>query len=165
MKIQVVLTIIAVAACCPARAQPASAPSQEALSLARTLVEKSGAGGEQALTGLTLPIPDYLRELGVGSPLQARVLAHEVIMPALGDHSEDLTEMQVKSYAALLTVPEMKAAIAFFDSPAGQNFTKFRARRLQANLPEGAALIARLRPEIELRAQDVARAHGFKLPG
>ena len=113
---------------------------------------------------MALPVPDYLRQLGVTAPNQVRVLAKEVVMPALGDHSEDLTAIQVISYATLLSVPEMKAAIAFYDSPAGLNFVKTKSLRARANLPEGAALISQLRPEIQLRAGEVARTHGWPPP-
>ena len=164
MKIRAILAVIATASACAAQAQSSAGPTPEAVALARTLVEKSGAGAEQAVAGLVLPIPEYLHQLGVTSPDRIRVLSREVVMPALGDHSAELSEIQVKSTATLLSVPEMKAAIAFYDSPAGMNFVKSRSRLTQANLPEGAALISQLRPEIQLRAGEVAHAHGWAPP-
>ena len=148
-----------------ARGQSPAAAQPDAIALARTLVEKSGVGGEGAMAGLVPPVPDYLHQLGVTAPDQIRVLAHDVVMPTLSDHAADLTEIQVKSYAALLSVADMKAAIAFYDSPAGQDFVKYRYRRVQADIPQGEALIERLRPEIEARAQAVAHAHGWPPPG
>ena len=149
----------------PARAQNAAAPSvgpsQEALTLSRTLVEKSGIGGQSALNGLVLPLPQFLAGLGVTQPQQVQALAHDVIMPTLTDHDGDLTDIAVKSVATLLSVPEMKAAIAFYDSPAGRNFVRLKYRVTQDNVAASAAAISALRPEVNVQVKAVAQAHGW----
>lgn len=166
MKSSAILLVIAAVSASAVRAQPPSAPVQqtptaEALALARTLVEKSGVGGQAAMTGLIIPPPGYIASLGVTQPQQVQAVTHDAVMPTLGDHADALTDIQVKSYATLLSVPEMKAAIAFFDSPAGQNLAKFRGPRIQGEMAKATALIAKLEPEITAQASAVAHAHGW----
>ncbi len=166
MKSTALLVVAAVATAFAACAQTPSAPAQvaptaDALALARTLVEKSRVGGQVAMSGLVMPPPGYIASLGVTDPMQAQVVAHDAVMPALGDHADALTDIQVRSYATLLSVPEMKAAIAFFDSPAGHNFVKVRGSRIQDAASQASALIAKLEPEITAQASAVARAHGW----
>jgi hypothetical protein len=181
MKFSAILAVIAISAAVAARAQtlaspaPAQppavapavspalggAPSAEALALARTLVQESGVGGQAAMNGMVVPPPGYLASLGVTDPRQAAVVAHDAVMPDLGDHADALTDIQVKSYATLLSVPEMKAAIAFFGSPAGKNYVKIRDSRVQDEMSKASALIAKLEPEITAQVSAVARAHGW----
>ncbi len=156
------LALAILGACAPAtRAQTAAAPGPEALSLARALVAKSDAGGQAAMSGLVMPPPAYIAELGVTAPQQAQAVAREAIMPTLGDHQAELTEIQIRSYANLLSVAEMKAAIAFYDSSAGETFVQTRYQHIATNMAAAVALINKLRPEIEAQAQAAARAHGW----
>ena len=156
------LSAMAVAAIIPpARAQDKAAPSPEALSLARSLVEKSGATGQMVMAGLIMPPPGFMTSLGVTEPQQVQAISHDAVMPALGDHESALTDIQVKSYASLLSVADMKAAIAFFDSPAGMKFVRARHNRVQDEMAKGSELIAKFQPEIEEQVKAVSHAHGW----
>jgi hypothetical protein len=136
-------------------------PSADAIRLARSLVEASGAGGMAAMNGIALPLPQILTEIGVTKQEQRRVVVHEAIMPTLNEHSDDLTDIQIRSYASLLSIDDLKAAIAFYDSPAGKDLVKYKFKLIQANMAGGFSLIATLKPEIEAKAQDVRKAHGW----
>ncbi len=143
------------------RSQTVPTPNPEALSLARALVAKSDAGGQVAMAGLIMPPPAYLAELGITDPRQVQAVSHEAIMPTLGDHQDALTDIQVRSYATLLSTADMKAAVAFYDSPAGKKFVQLKYGHMSANMAGASALIEKLRPEIEAQARVVARAHGW----
>ncbi len=143
----------------PAPADQA-APSAEALKLARTLTEKSGGGRLGTMEGLSLPMARLVRELQVG-PAHGNAIIHEVIMPTLYDHVDDLTAIQVQSYATNLTVDDMKAAIAFYDSPAGRDLVRMRTRITTGNMEGVSKLIDSLQPEFEKRTDAVLKAHGW----
>lgn len=144
-----------------AAAQPSAAPSAEAIATARILVEKSAAGGVATLNGLALPFPRLMKEIGVTDPSHFGVLIHEAVMPVVNEHSDELTDIQVKATASLLSVADMKAAIAFYDSPAGQDLIRLRFTLLQTNMAQASGLIDKLKPDITAQAQSVRKAHGW----
>ena len=144
-----------------AAAQSVAAPSAEAIATARILVDKQAAGGTSTMNGLALPFPHLMKELGVTDPTHFGVLIHEGVMPVVSKHADELTEIQVKSTASLLSVKDMKAAIAFFDSPAGQDLVRLKFKLLQTNMNQAADLIESLKPDIKVQAEASLKAHGW----
>ncbi len=143
-----------------AGAMARAAPNPDSAALAATLVDKSQAGDLNAMSGLIVPFPRLMREMGVTDPRHFPAIVHEAVMPVLNDHSDDLTDIQVRTYASLLSPADMKAAIAFYDSPAGKSLVRAKFKLLQTNMAQGGALLDRLTPEIQRKAQQVLKAHG-----
>jgi hypothetical protein len=140
---------------------PSAPPTAESLGLASTLVEKTGTGGVAATNGLALPLPRLMHEMGIEDPKHFGVIMHEDVMSVMNDHSDALTDIQAKSYAALLSVEDLKAAIAFYDSPAGKTLVRLRFKLLQTNMAQANTLMQTLKPEIEAKTQETLKAHGW----
>lgn len=165
------LVALLVAGAMPAHAQAPSspamppaastaAPSPEALALARTLVEKSGTGRMGAMNGLSLPMARVMHELAVGQEHSASVI-HEAIMPTIMDHEDELTDIEVHSYAATLSVDDMKAAIAFYETPAGKDLVQARSQIMMANMGGVNALFEKLMPDFRAKTDEVLKTHGW----
>jgi len=146
-------------------AKLAAPPSPEAVSLARTLVDKSSDGDVAALNFLGPPMVGLLTELGFVRPEQFKTVVDEVIIPVLKQHQPELNEIQAQSYAALLSVDDMKGAIAFYDSAAGRDLVRIHAPRLAMNLAGVSQLLETLKPQIEARANETLKAHGWSKGG
>jgi hypothetical protein len=140
---------------------PPGAPSAEALALARTVVEASGAGGMNTMSGLDLPVGKLRRELGATTPPQVKAVMTEAVFPTLFDHTDELTNLQVKSYATLLSVDDMKAIIAFYNSPAGKDMLRARAAIGQTNMTRAFKLVNSLNMDFRANVKIVAKAHGW----
>jgi mannose/fructose/N-acetylgalactosamine-specific phosphotransferase system component IIC len=144
-------------------ATPAAAPatpSPEALALAQTLVVKSGTGRMSAMSGLTLPMARVMHELAVGQE-HSNVVIHEAIMPTIEDHDDDLTEIQAQSYATILSLDDMKAAIAFYESQAGKDLVRAHPQIMMANMGGLNALFQKLMPEFKTKTDEVLKNHGW----
>jgi hypothetical protein len=162
--------VVALALCAgPAVAQPspppmpppsAAAPSPEALKLARILTEKSGGGGIETMSGLSLPMARVLHELKVG-PVHANTIVQEAILPTLSVHKEELTAIQTQSYATNLSIDDMKAAIAFYESAAGQDLVRTHSRVLMANMAGVSNLFETIMPDFEKQTDAVLKQHGW----
>jgi hypothetical protein len=135
-------------------------PSAEALRLARTLTEKSGGGRLATMNGMSLPISKVIRQLHVG-PAHAEVVMHEALFTVLEEHSDDLTNIQAMSYATTLSIDDMKAAIAFYDSPAGKDMVKYRNKMVMATTVGVMQLFEKLQPAFAAKTEEVLKAHGW----
>jgi len=145
-------------------AAAAPAPSPEALKLAQILTEKSGGGGLNTMSGLSLPMARMMHELRVG-PVHANVVIQQAILPTLSDHKDALTAIQAQSYATNLSIDDMKAAIAFYESAAGQAFVGARGHLQMANMAGVSKLFETLMPEFEKRTDEVLARNGWtKMP-
>jgi hypothetical protein len=142
----------------PSGPPPSGSPAPESLALARSLVTKSGGGGIMAMNGLSLPLSNLLKQLGV-HPDQSKLVMSQAIMPVLLDHGDDLTAIQANSYAAVLSVDTMKAAIAFYDSPAGKELVRARAPMMQMNMAAVSKLFETLKPEFKARTAQLLAGH------
>jgi hypothetical protein len=155
------VNVLALGAVLASGAAAAVPPNAESLALAHTLVQKTATGGIAAMNGLSLPIPRLMGEMGITDPRQYGVIMHEDVMAVLNDHPDSLSDIQATSYASLLSNDDMKAAIAFYDSSAGQKLVKSRFKLLQTNMAQGADLLETLKPAIAAKVQDTLKAHGW----
>ena len=158
VRVKAVLALGAWAVAGPALAAP---PSAESIALARTLALAADTGGIATMNGLALPIPRLMTEMGITDRTHFSLVVHEDVMPVLNDHSDRLTDIQAASYAALLTPADLKAAIAFYQSPTGQKLVKLRFKLLQTNMEQADALVQKLKPAITVKVQDTLKAHGW----
>jgi len=101
-----------------------------------------------------------MAEMGITDRRQFRAVVDSAFVPTLGDHADDLTGIQVKSYATLLSVDDLKAANAFYASAAGQDLIKLRYKVQQKNAAGLHELLETLKPEITKKTQDALAAHG-----
>ncbi len=143
-------------------ADPGAAPADPAtLALARALVAKTSSGDIISQGWLSFPIAGMLKEMHIGKPEQSKAVMHEVILPTLSQHSAELAEIQAKTYTDILTPEDIKAAITFYSTPAGQHLVAIRPPLLQLNLVAVTQLLETLKPEIQQRAQSTMKAHGW----
>ena len=141
---------------------PDAAPaSPETLALARALVAKTNTGDIATLGWLSFPMVRLLGQVGAVGPEQSKAVMHEAILPVLSQHSAELAEIQAKTYAALLTPDELKAATGFYSTPEGQHLIAIHGPLLQLNLVAVTQLLETLKPEIQEKAQATIKAHGW----
>lgn len=150
----------------PAEAQapqeaPPPAPSAEALSLAHTMIKALGQDGPATMNGMMLPISDILKQIGVSGPEQGKAVYREAIMPVLMNHPDVFSDIQAQSYATVLSVDDMKAIIAFYQTPAGKDLVRARSRVFQADSAAVANYLPSLMPEMQAKAAEVFKAHGW----
>lgn len=98
---------------------------QEQLNLARALVVGSGMSRsfsviipqymDQIATNLTQTRPELIRDLNI-------VLTG--LQPEFDKQADEMIDIAAHIYVRLLTVQELKAAVAFFDSPAGKKYVE-----------------------------------------
>jgi hypothetical protein len=143
-----------------ARGQP-PAPSAEALALARTLVTDTHVGGAATMNGIEFPARSIATDVGAADRLQTKTVMSEAFFPTMFNHSDDLTEIAVKSYAAVLSIDDMKAAIAFFDSPAGKDLLRLRERILRTNATKTFLLLGKVNGELKDSIAATVKAHGW----
>ena len=111
--------LMAVLLCGPAPAQT-SAPTPEAMSLARELVNRTNADRASTIQGLSGPMVGFLQQIGIRQPDRAQALVQEAVLPVLNEHFDEFLEIEAKSYASLLSVPDMTAALAFYAARLGK---------------------------------------------
>ena len=105
-----------------ALAQPA--PSPDTLKVARELVAKTAGDKTTTLQAMGGPLVGMMQQMGIRQPDRAQAIVQEGVMPLLNEHYDELLDVQAKSYAAVLSVSDMQAAIAFYNTPAGQSLIR-----------------------------------------
>lgn len=140
--------------------QASAPPSPQALALARTLVAKS-TDDVAALSFIYPPAGHMLMRAKLLDPDRAMILIHEAIIPVLRKHKAEIDAFQAETYASFLTMDDMKAAIAFYDTKAGADYARSWQPVLKLNKAGIDKLIETLRPEIEAEAKVVMKKHGW----
>jgi hypothetical protein len=136
-------------------------PSAEALSLAKIFVAKTTNGDIASYNFLALPMSKLMHEMGVSGPDQSKAILREAIVPVLAKHSDELTDIQAKTAASVLSVDDLKAALAFYATPAGAHYLQVQQPLRQLNLAALSQLFETLRPEFEAKTAEVMKAHGW----
>ena len=144
----------------PAFAQTA-APSAEGLRLARELATKTEGDRASMLQSLGGPLVGMMQQMGVPQADRAQVLVQEVVLPILSSRYDDLLAIQAKSYASVLSVDDMKGALAFYNTPAGQNLIRAQPQLAQLKLTGMTQWIGALQPELQTRIQQTLKARGW----
>ncbi len=153
----------------PAAAQPAAvptpealAPTPEALALARTLLTKMNGDPAVTIHQISGPMVGMLQQMGISDPTRARIIVQEALIPLLSSHYDELIEIMAKAYAATLSTDDMKAAVAFYESPAGQNLVAAEPKLAQAKLIGLTQWMSGLQPEMQEKIEEVIKAHGWE---
>ena len=154
------LVLLTAALALPLMAQ-APATDPQALSLAKELVAKTSGDRDQMLGGMSAPMVGFMRQMGVEDPAHAQQLVNEAILPLMREHYDELLSLQAKSYADALSVDDMKATLAFYNTKAGQDLIKAQPALAQARVVGITQWVGALQPEIQARVQKTAKAHGW----
>jgi hypothetical protein len=144
-----------------ALAQAPAAPTPEAQALARKLVTVIGGDRTAVLAAMTTPLIGLMKQMANTQSDRAAILVHDVLMPVLSEHYDELLNNQAKAYLALLSVSDIKAILAFYNTEAGQHLSAARPKLAQATMSGVVQWIAVLKPEIMQRTHDTMMAHGW----
>jgi hypothetical protein len=141
--------------------EPPAPPSPQALALARTLVAKSSNDDVAALSFLYPPMARLMMRANLLDPDRVMIVTREAMLPVLRKHKAEIDAFQAETYASILTVDDMKAAITFYDTPAGADYVRSWAPVLKLNRAGIDKLIDTLKPEIDAEAKVVMKKHGW----
>ncbi len=155
------LAIILILPAVPAAAQTAPNPSPETIALAQQLLMKMAGDPAATIRQLSGPMVGMMQQIGITDPDQARVIVQEALIPVLSDHFNDLIAIWAKAYASALSVDDMKAAIAFYDLPAGQDMLRAGPQLAQAKMVGLTQWMGTLQPEMQQRIEQALKAHGW----
>ena len=136
-------------------------PGPEALALARDLVVKTSGDRDATLQSIGGPMAGMMQQIGISQPDRAKALVQEAVMPILTTHYDDLLAIKAKSFAAVLSVEDMKAIGAFYGTPAGQSLIRAQPQLAQATLTGMTQWVTALQPEMQTKIQQVVKSHGW----
>jgi len=145
----------------PAFAQTAASPSPEALKLAEQLVAKVGGERAATLQAISGPMVGMMQQMGIQQPDRAQALVQEAVMPVLSAHYNDLVQIEAKSYASVLSVTDLKAIVAFYDTPAGQSLIRAQPQLAQAKVTGMTQWMGTMQPELQAKIQQTLKTHGW----
>ncbi len=139
----------------------AQAPTSETMALARQLVAKVDPAPQQTLAAMVAPMVGMVQQMGVRQPDRAKALVQEAMMPVLTEHMSDLTDMSAKAYAEVLSVSDLKAVIAFYDTPAGADLIAAQPKLAQLRVQNLSQWMGALQPELQAKIQAVMKSHNW----
>ncbi len=140
---------------------PASAQDGASLAAAREVVAKMQPDRTALLASMAAPMVPLIQQMGVREAEKAQVLVQEVILPTLAANYAKLLDSQAKSYAAVLSIADLKGVAAFYDTPAGRNFVTAQPRLAQAQLAATTSWMQGIAPEMQAKLQQSIKAHGW----
>ena len=140
---------------------PAAAPDPALLKVARETVAQMQGDRAATLSSMAAPMVGMMQQMGVPQPDRAQVLVQEVVLPILSSRYDDLVAIQAKAYASVLSVDDMKGALAFYNTPAGQNLIRAQPQLAQLKLSGMTQWIGQLQPEMQSRIQQTIKARGW----
>lgn len=149
----------------PAPAAPAVA-SPEAAALAKQLVARMEPNPQQTIGQLAGAMVGMVRQMGITDPDHAQVIVHEALLPMLNEHIGGLMDRTADAYAQTLSVEDLKAIIAFYDTKAGHDLVAAQPMLAQLRLRGMTAWMGEMQPEMVQKIQAIAKQHGWdKNPG
>ncbi len=141
--------------------RPAEAQDAATLAAARDVITKMQPDRTALLASMAAPMVPLVQQMGVREPDRAQVLVKEVILPTLTANYDALLDSQAKSYASVLSVSDLKALAAFYDTPAGRSFVAAQPRLAQAQLASTTAWMQGIAPEMQAKLGTAIKAHGW----
>lgn len=146
----------------PVPAQPASV--QEQLNLARALVIGSGMSRsfsviipqfmDQIATNLTQTRPELIRDLNT-------VLTE--LQPEFDKQADEMIDIAAHIYVRQLNLQDLKAAVAFFDSPAGKKYVETQPAFLSEVVAAMQGWQSKISTEMMTRVREEMRKKGHEL--
>jgi hypothetical protein len=154
---------LAAGLCSPALAQTAS---PEALGLAKQLTAKIEPNPQQTINQLGGSMVGMMQQMGIKDPEHAQVIVHEALVPMLSEHIGGLIDRSAEAYAETVSVEDLKAIIAFYETKAGQDLIKAQPLLAQRRIQGITAWMGEMQPEMQTKIAAVIKQHGWdKDPG
>ena len=129
--------------------------------MARELISRTTADRASTIQGLSGPMVGLMQQIGIRQPDRAQAMVQEAVLPLLNEHFDQLLEIQAKSYASLLSVADMTAALAFYATPAGEDLIHAQPKLAQMQVTGMTQWITSLQPELQARVQQMIKEHGW----
>jgi len=142
----------------PALAQTAT---PESMSLAKQLIAKIEPNPQQTISQLGAPMVGMMQQMGIKDPERAQVIVREALMPMLSEHIGGLTDRAAAAYAETLSVEDLRAIIAFYDTKAGQDLIKAQPMLAQRRVQGMTAWMGEMQPEMQTKIAAVMKQHGW----
>ena len=142
----------------PVRAQTAT---PEAVGLAKQLIAKIEPSPQQTIAQLGGSMVGMMQQMGIKDPEQAKVIVQEALMPMLSEHIGGLMDRSATAYAETMSVDDLKAIIAFYDTKAGQDLIKAQPLLAQRRVQGMTAWMGELQPEMQTKVAAVIKQHGW----
>ena len=139
----------------------AADPSAESIDLAKQMMAITEGDRTTTINGLAGPMVGMMQQMGIREPEKAQALVNEALLPLMTEHYDELSAMQAKSYATQLSADDMKAAIAFYKTPAGKDLVAAQPKLAQAKMVDMTAWMQKLQPEMMTKVQATMTAHGW----
>lgn len=139
----------------------AQTATPEATSLAKQLVAKIEPNPQQTIGQLGGPMVSMMQQMGIKNPEHAQALVREALLPLLSEHIGELVDRTAAAYAETLSVEDLKATIAFYDTKAGQDLIKAQPVLAQRRVQGLTAWMGGLQPEMRTRIAAVMKQHGW----
>lgn len=147
---------------------PQSSVDPDRLAAAREVIAAAQGDRKQVLAAMRTPMTGMMQQMIASrdpkAAERAPILVDEVVMPMLLEHYDELLSVQALSFAAVLSIDDLKAVAAFYQTPAGRNLVKAQPQLAQAQLTGMKQWMATLMPEMQRKVMDAAKTHGW-LPG
>ena len=142
----------------PVMAQTAT---PEALALAKQLVAKIEPNPQQTVAQLGGSMVGLMQQMGIKDPEQAKTLVQEALLPLLSEHIGELVDRSAANYAETLSMDDLKATIAFYDTKAGQDLINAQPVLAQRRVQSLTAWMGGLQPEMQTKVAAVMKQHGW----
>lgn len=139
----------------------AQTATPEALELAKQLVAKIEPNPQQTIAQLGGSMVGMMQQMGIKDPEQAKVIVQEALMPMLSEHIDGLIDRSAAAYAETMSVEDLKAIIAFYDTKAGQDLIKAQPLLAQRRVQGMTAWMGELQPEMQTKIAAVIKQHGW----
>ena len=139
----------------------APAPDAQALSLARRIVASTESDDISALPWIGLPMGMFMQQWHITPRDHARIIFSEALTPVLQKHIAEFHEIEAVTLSTDLSVDDLKAVSAFYDSPAGLALLRMHAPLLKLNMAGLQQLLQTLKPEMQSKVDEALKAHGW----
>lgn len=143
----------------------AQTATPEATGLAKQLVAKVEPNPQQTISQLGGSMVGMMQQMGIKDPEHAQVLVREALLPLLSEHIGELSDRTAAAYAETLSVEDLKATIAFYDTKAGHDLIKAQPVLAQRRVQGLTTWMAGLQPEMQARIAAVMKQHGWDKAG
>lgn len=144
------------------------AADPERLAAAREVVAAAQGDRKQVLDAMRAPMAGMMQQMMAQQDAKAAerapILLDEVVMPLLESHYDELLSVQALSFAAVLSLDDLRAVAAFYKTPAGRNLVKAQPQLAQALLTGMKQWMGTLMPEMQKKTLEAAKNHGW-IPG
>ena len=140
----------------------AAAPDPQALSLARKIVARTESADIAASPWLGMPMGMFMQQWHITPREHARVVFAEALQPVLRKHMAEFQEIEARTLSTDLSLADLKAIDAFYDSPAGLAMLRMHAPLLKLNMAALQQLLQTLKPELQPKITESLAAPGWK---